>query len=123
MIVSTLPIHRRTRTERAVIAYLRGEAFAGKSRDLDVRFRRLRRIAARAGIEAMPPGSAYVSQNELMLLCWIAEAQREAGPDSVPDNRCLAAVVRRCAQALVVASLRLPPLTLYFSRFREAGGE
>lgn len=118
MIVSTLPIHRRTRTERAVIAYLRGDAFAGKSRDLDVRFRRLRQIAARAGLEVMPPGSSYVSQNELMLLCWIAEAQRGVGPVSAPDNRCLAEGVRRCALALDTASIRLPPLTLYFSRFR-----
>lgn len=122
MVISTLPIRRRTRAERIVIAYLRGEAQARKSRDLDVRFRRLRQIAGRAGLETMAPGCAYVGQHELMLLCWIAEAQRVSSPGSGPDNRCLATAVRRCAEALDAVSLRLPPLTLYFSRFKEAGG-
>lgn len=122
MIVSTLPIHRRTRAERTVLAYLRGEARAHRSKELDLRFRRLRQIAVRAGFGVMAPGSSYVSQHELSLLCWIAEAQREIGPVSVPASRCLAAAVQRCAEALDAASLRLPPLTLYFSRFREASG-
>lgn len=121
MIVSTMPIRRRARAERTVLAHLRGDA-RRSTRELEVRFRRLRQIAARAGLEIMPTGTAYVSQSELTLLSWIAEAQRVAGPFSVPDNRCLAEIVRRCAEALSTASLRLPPLTLYISRFREVGG-
>jgi len=54
------------------------------------------------------------------LLCWIAAAQRMAGPMSMPDNRCFAEIVRRCADALDAAAPRLPPMTMYISRFRDA---
>lgn len=36
----------------------------------------------------------------------------------MPDNRCLAEIVSRCAEALDAAALRLPPMTMYISRFR-----
>ncbi|MFT4052869.1 MAG: hypothetical protein QM681_00055 [Novosphingobium sp.] len=80
MIVSTLPVRRRTRAERIVLAYLRGDGRAQRTGDLDARFHRLRQVAARAGLEVMAPDSAYVGQGELTLLCWIAAAQRMAGP-------------------------------------------
>jgi hypothetical protein len=120
VIVSTLPVRRRTRAERIVLAYLRGDRCARRN-DLELRFHRLRQIAARSGLEVMAPGSAYVSQSELTLLCWIAAAQRMAAPMSMPDNQCLAEIVRRCAEALDAADLRLPPITMYISRFRDAG--
>lgn len=120
MIVSTLPVRRRTRTERIVLAYLRGDGRTRRAGDLGLRFHRLRLIAARAGLEVMAPGCVYVSLGELRLLCWIAAAQRMASPDCLPSSRCLGVSVERCAQPLEAASLRLPAMTLYIPRFREA---
>jgi hypothetical protein len=92
-----------------------------RSRNLDMRFHRLLEIATRIGFDIISPGSAYISESELTLLCWIAVAQRMAGPIYGPDSRCLAEVVLRCANALDSVFLRLPPITMYISCFREAG--
>ena len=70
MIVSTLPIRRRTRAERTVLAYLRGDGRA-RRKDLELRFHCLRKIVGKVGFEVRAPGSAYVSQSELTLLGWI----------------------------------------------------
>ncbi len=80
MIVSTLPVRRRTRAERTVLTYLRGHAHTRLTRDLDIHFRRLRQIAARVGFDIMPAGSSYVTQSELTLLCWIAAATARTDP-------------------------------------------
>ncbi|WP_235682107.1 hypothetical protein [Sphingobium yanoikuyae] len=112
---STLPLHRRTRTERRVLAMLRGEEQRIGLAAIDS-FARLRRIAIECGLRIQPPGARYVSDDELVLLASLADAQRlSSGPTTTLDER-LTADIRSCAELLIRNNLRLSPLTLYSGR-------
>lgn len=110
---TTLPLHRRTRVERRVLAVLRGDW----STPLDPRAARcfaiLHQLAERRGLGIQPPGSSYVSEGELTLLSWIANGQRISSTVQPPDDRRLAIVTCHCAHWLNQMRLRLSPLTLY----------
>ncbi|MGA1808240.1 MULTISPECIES: hypothetical protein [Sphingobium] len=112
---STLPLHRRTRTERRVLAMLRGEEQRIGLAAIDS-FARLRRIAIECGLRIQPPGARYVSDDELVLLASLADAQRLSSAPTIPLDERLTADIRSCAELLIRNNLRLSPLTLYSGR-------
>ena len=103
---STLPLHRRTRTERRVLAMLRGEEQRIGLAAIDS-FARLR---------IQPPGTRYLSDDELVLLASLADAQRLTSAPTIPLDERLTADTRACAELLIRNNLRLSPLTLYSGR-------
>jgi len=72
-------------------------------------FVRLRRLADNRGLTIQPLEAPYVSKGELLLIGWIAQAQRTASklPVIARDHDFLA-VVRTSAAALTAIDLRLP---------------
>jgi hypothetical protein len=118
--VTTAPqrTRRRSRTERKALAFLRGEVPASRMDGTRCCFARLRRLAPRYGHAVLPPGTLYVSDGELALLGWIAQAQRLAGMMSSPDSRYLAALLVTCAEQLTGLGLHLPPRTFHALRLR-----
>ncbi len=136
--VKTLALKRRTFVERKVLTLLRGACItaqsggtvrlnrsrmaSGPSPQQAQHFSELRRLAARSGYTILPPSTRYVGDDELRLLSWLAGAQRIAGTDPLPeDDPALAAALHLCAGLLDDMGLRLSPLTLYSSRFRDGG--
>ncbi len=111
-----LPLSRRPRTERRVITIIRGGHHALISDEMARCFERLRRLAADNDLIISPPGTPYIIASELMLISWLASAQRVVPARPMPDNLCLKAIVRRCAQILSDMRLRLSSLTLYSGR-------
>ena len=82
------------------------------------RFVDLRRAAMACGFAIQSPAMPNVGTDELRLLAWLAEAQRVAGPSTMPDAPELAAAILACAGLLDGMGLRLSPLTLYGARLR-----
>lgn len=133
MTASTLALRRRTHVERKVLSLLRGGDAARPQLQRRPRdktriglapptltnrcFSDLRHHAGRQGLRVQPPLIPYVSEAEIILLSWLAEAQRVAGPGSAPDDANLMAALADCAGLLNAIGLRLSPLTLYGARF------
>lgn len=130
MVFSTLAVRRRTHVERRVLALMRGEitssaamprrsarasAAPQASPALLEDLAELRDEASAFGLPIQPPKTAYVSQAELTVLAWLAEAQR-VGARSPTDLDVLNAAIRRCATGLNALGLRLSPITLYALR-------
>ncbi len=133
-------LRRRSHAERKALAVLRGEDVrplpsGGRARSnptgaasvslhaLVRGFMDLRRLAAQHGLAVQPPSTPFIAESELLLLSWLAEAQRVAGPATAPDDPCLVAAIARCAGMLEANGLRLAPLTLYSARLFTAVGE
>ncbi len=110
---SNRTLHRRPRIERRVLAILRGADLVDGDAEKSNAFRRLRHIAARKDMEILSPQTRYLGDDELTLLAWLAAAQRINAADMLPADRCLFAVIARCARLLEEADLKLYPLTLY----------
>ena len=109
-------LRRRPRVERRVLAMLRGENDRSRDDPLVAAVARLRHLARRKGLVIQDPGALYLGDDELTLLSWVAAAQRVAAAHLRPADRCLAAIIARCASLLEEAGLRLYPLTLYKHR-------
>lgn len=112
---STLPLHRRTRTERRVLAMLRGEEHGAADAGMDG-FARLRDRAIECGMRIQPPATRYTSDDELILLACLADAQRIATTAMPSIDERLRMDITRCAEILIRHNLRLSPLTLYSGR-------
>lgn len=87
-------------------------------------FADLRSAAKAAGLPIHPPGTLYMTISELLLLGWLAQAQRVAPPwMDPPVDRTLRIMIARCAQMLNAEGLRLSPSTIYAARqFSRPGG-
>jgi|GEM_PF-565733 hypothetical protein len=120
--VEVYALRRRPRKERAALAFIRGEvsfeanqAALGQetqspaARTQETVFARLRTLARSNGLVIRKPGAQFVDQDELLLLGWVAQAQRLAGlgPQSHPNER-LRRVIGHCGKILESAGLRLP---------------
>lgn len=132
--VSTLSLRRRTHVERRALALLRGEDMrrspTGTIRPRRARaasaptpahqrhFIELRKLAVLRGVVVLAPHTPYIGAGELRLLSWLAQAQRVAGPTTIPDDPLFFTAITRCAGLLDGLELRLSPLTLYGARLR-----
>ena len=110
---TTLPLHRRTRVERRILAILRGGGDIRVSPDQADAFAGLRRCAAANHLVIAPPDAPYVGVDELKIMSWLADAQRRVSKVGGPADAALAQIVRRCAGLLNGMGLRLSPLVLY----------
>ena len=133
--VTTRALGRRSHSERKVLALLRGEVTASRpTRAIRPnrasaagpptppqarRMTELRHMARERGLAIMPPRTPYVGSDELLILSWLAGAQRVTGPPSPPqgDQAFLMAIVG-CAALLDSMGLHLSPLTLYSARLQ-----
>ncbi|WP_146037385.1 hypothetical protein [Novosphingobium guangzhouense] len=103
-----------------MLAILRGHEGAAGGRGVADDFARLRDLARAGGYPVLPVGTPYVGASELMLLSWLAVAQRVVAPGcQAPSQDDLASVISTCAERLSAKGLRLYPLTLYAHRLRE----
>lgn len=121
--IEALALRRRTRMERAAIALLRG-APAPQQQDggpdgarsqisimrCKATFSALRRRARAAGMIIRQINAQFVSEDELLILGWVAEKQRNCTvlPLPRPDSPMLDAV-GKCAASLQVLGVRVPP--------------
>jgi hypothetical protein len=113
MTFSNRNLRRRPRIEQRVLGILRGGGVLEARSGLADPFRRLRQAAERQGLAILPLETRYLGDDELTLLGWIAAAQRSKAGELRPADRCLHAIVCRCARMLEEEGLRLYPLTLY----------
>ncbi len=110
-----LALRRRSAAEQRVIRLIRGDAGQGPDAAAipTAQFARLRDLAARNALMIHPPGTGWLSPNELTILGWLAQAQRIAGyrRDFHPDATLTMTVVH-CAGTLDALGVRLnlPPL-------------
>jgi len=119
---SPLLVRRRPHVERHVIALLRGDGEAlSKVGDRRVRlllraemelFEGLARDAERQSFTVLRPRAPYVGSDELLLIKWLADAQR-ASHTFPPDlDERIVEGVKACAEWLTAVGLRLPPRTI-----------
>lgn len=120
--IEALALRRRTRMERVAIALLRG-AHAPQQQDggpdsarsqisimrCNAAFSALRRRARAAGMIIRHINAQFVSEDELLILGWVAEKQRNCTvlPLPHPDSVMLDAV-GKCAASLKVLGVRVP---------------
>ena len=137
--MTVLALRRRTHVERKVLLMLRDTGAAlpsptpRRSRRTEPQkpaplapaqsryFSDLRQEAARQGLTVQPFETPYISQAELTLLSWLAEAQRITVPSTAPGDAGLTAALAGCAGLLDGLGLRLSPLSLYGARLRAHG--
>lgn len=80
-------------------------------------FADLRTAAKAAGLPIQPLGTPYITMSELLMLGWLAQAQRVAAPSMDPPfDRALRVAIARCAELLNAEGLRLSPSTIYAAR-------
>jgi hypothetical protein len=113
MAYSNRAVHRRPRTEQAILAILRGERQALRSPAEIQAFDRLRALADVNGVAICDSGTAYLADGELALLSWLAAAQRPTMQGVRPADVQLASAIADCARLLMASGKRLYPLTLY----------
>jgi hypothetical protein len=76
--------------------------------------KRLWDLARAHGLELLPPGTQYVSEDELAILCWLAEAQRQAGARTcrLQDDD-FRSVLVQCGRVLAQLGMFLPSQTMH----------
>lgn len=131
MSISIKSVRRRSVVERRVLQILRGNAVCadgapvpamggGRREVVDIldahdmiQFERLRDFARRNGLDIQPATAAYLTSDELQILRWLAEAQREVGLRSlrVTDIDLMISIMQ-CAAIIKKMGLFLPPQTL-----------
>lgn len=86
-------------------------------------FAELRNAAKAVGLAIQPIDAPYMTSEELLLLGWLAQAQRVAVP-SIDTSRdpALRLAIIRCAALLDAGGLRLSPFTIYAARSSWKGG-
>ncbi|WP_313392138.1 hypothetical protein [Sphingobium yanoikuyae] len=119
--MNTRSLSRRPHVERQVLAILRGrEGAAGNSR-IAGDFARLRDLAQAGGHPVLPVGTLYLGNSELLLLSWLAVAQRIIAPKCEgPSQTDLASAIAACADTLISMGLRLYPISFYAHRLRQS---
>lgn len=134
--MTVLALRRRTHVERKVLALLRGEDETGSAALPNstrpswnkaphapappqvVYFADLRRMAQGEGLVVRPAGSPYLDPDELRLLSWLAEMQRVATINTLPNDLGFVVALARCAGMLDGLGLHLSALTLYGAQRR-----
>ncbi len=132
MVGELLSIRKRSAVERKALEIIRGKSFeeghfALFSGGAAIRpfgapemahFASLRECAGRNGLDTLEIDSHYVSAAELLILRWLAEAQRRSGLRTFRFKDIgLLTALRHCAVILEQIGLMLPPRTLaLFSR-------
>ena len=130
-----MAIRRRDPVERRILMLVRGADRASQRRpgatpnelrllqtEEFARIAELGRLAIERGLEIQQPEAPYVSQDELLLLGWLAEAQRTAPSVLTPSpSLALQAAILAAAETLNMLGWWLPPLTLYSARSRVRG--
>lgn len=136
---NTMAVRRRSGMERRVLLLIRsgGEESgrlvsttrAGRDRlptpslQRTDCFAELRDAAKTARLAIQPIASPYMSNDELLLLGWLAQAQRVAMPTiDMPRDPALKLAVVRCAGLLDAGGFRLSPFTIYAARSNGKGG-
>ncbi|MBL8655728.1 MAG: hypothetical protein JNJ92_00010 [Altererythrobacter sp.] len=118
-------VRKRKVFERKALQYMRGEKTSPDASDLPANtpslrvahFGCLRTFALRNELKVLPPGSQYLSPGELLILRWLAEAQRQVGPHTCCiDDPGFKSTLRHCAAILRDVGVYLPTRTLYISR-------
>lgn len=119
---SPLLVRRRPHVERQVIALLRGDGEAlSKVADRRVRmilraemelFEGLAREAERQSLIVLKPRAPYVGSDELLLIKWLADAQRASNAFPPDLDERVVDGVKACAEWLTAVGLRLPPRTI-----------
>lgn len=106
-------LSRRNIVERKVLRFIRGETAAGDNAYVHGHFHKLRDRARRNGIMIQRAGAPYVYPDELLLLRWLAEAQRRRGRRTyhLRDDS-LATSLWHCAAILKEEGMFLPYQTL-----------
>lgn len=109
-----MALKRRSFTEQRVIRMLRGDQTDDRALFLyEAQFGRLRDLAHRAGMRVNVPGTTWLGSDELLLLAWLAQAQRVLGyTKSFHRDATLTLTVVHCAGTLNALGIQLPPLTL-----------
>ena len=111
---AAMAVKRRSCIEQRVVRILRGDQT--DDRALFVyreQFGRLRDLAHRAGMRINAPGTAWLGDDELMLLACLAQAQRVLGyTRSFHSDATLTLTIVHCAGTLNALGLHMPPLTL-----------
>lgn len=128
MHADTLKLRKRHYRERKILCLLRGQIdrvewnrrLAGGQgpqplTDYDIaQFDCLRAFARRNDFEVLPPASRSVTHGELLILRWLAEAQRKAGLRTCPvKDAAFRATLDQCARLLMTLGVFLPPQSLY----------
>lgn len=92
---------------------LRGERDVLRTSDHRHGFDELRQLAQERGLIVQARRTAYLGDDELLLLSWLAAAQRPTTERLLPGDVQITSSVLRCAAILTEAGIRLHPLTLY----------
>lgn len=113
-------LSRRPHVERQVLAILRGHEGASPNGRVTGEFVRLRDLVQAGGYPILPIDTPYLGAGELLVLSWLAVAQRVVAPGCKgPSQSDLASAIGACAATLTEAGLRLYPLSLYAHRLRQ----
>lgn len=117
---TAMTLNRRSCTEQRVIRMLRGDQTEDRALFVyQEQFARLRDLAHRVGLHINVPGTAWLGADELLLLAWLAQAQRVAGyTRSFHSDATLRLTIVHCAGTLNALGVQLPPLTLQHASLR-----
>lgn len=128
MAADTMTFRRRNVFERKALRLVRGETCATEYDGLTgggtqsaspgqynrAHFGCLREFAGRNGFVILPPDAQYVMSSELVILRWLAEAQRRTGLRTCHFRDIgLKTSLRHCAGALKGLGVALPAKTLH----------
>ncbi|MGE4323528.1 MAG: hypothetical protein AB7E60_10930 [Sphingobium sp.] len=112
--VSNRALGRRSLAERRVIAWLRGDPGARRLPAAQrAVFAELARAARANGLVILPPGSPFIGMEEMLLLAWVASAQRVVAITPPPSDPALACAIVACADTLTAMNARMSTLALY----------
>lgn len=119
---TAMALRRRSFAEQRVVRMLRGDPTDDRASFVyEEQFRRLRELAARSGLRVKEPGTAWLGSDELLMISWLAQAQRVLGYTRQfhPDGTLTLTVVH-CAGTLNALGIQLPPLTLQHASRHDA---
>lgn len=114
-----LTLRKRNIVERKALRLLRGDfsRAAGtelaSQQDVAALFGDLLARAGDSGMRIQPVEAACLTADELLILRWLAEAQRETGLRTFrPADAALLRAINRCADLLKMLDVQLPSRTL-----------
>ncbi len=111
---TAMALKRRSIAEQRVIRMLRGEPTDDRAQFVyQGQFGRLRDLVEQVGMRVSAPGTVWLGANELLLLSWLAQAQRVLGyTRPFHSDATLNLTVVHCAGTLNALGIQLPSLTL-----------
>ncbi|WP_434405231.1 hypothetical protein [Sphingobium sp. DN12] len=111
---TAMALKRRSFAEQRVIRMLRGDPTDDRAQFVyNEQFRRLRDLAEHAGMRLNEPGTVWLADHELLLLSWLAQAQRVLGyKRQFHTDATLTLAAVNCAGTLNALGIQFPPITL-----------